>query len=598
MSKRPAVDVARIQGIPRVKHVSLADASILHDADDALFLAGGYGLVADPWQAELVTAWLARRPRSRKWCHPRNGAAIPRQNGKNGALEIRELYGLVELGEGILHTSHQIKTSRKAFARLKTFFGEKRDDPDAKFPELNALVADVRNTNGQEAIFLKDKWLVDGIVVRSVGRPTTGAVVEHLARGGFIEFATRTGKGGRGTTYDLLVVDEAQHLSNADLAAIRPVISSAPSGNAQIIYLGTPPDPDKLDEKIGEAWVRIRSGAVDPATGERRATVKPGLSWIEFGAPDGPLPDLDDVELLYRCNPSLEVWHGTPEQIAAGTGTKGLDLETVNGERDEMTPADYARERLGWWGNPDAGEHRGVIDMDVWRALKVPGDQVPTRGTVVVDCSPDQAWTTVAIATDGPAGHVLGLVDRHEGTRWAPDSIKHLVDVLEIVPIPDPGGATDRRGRPKTTPGVALTPSAHHLGAALTKLGIEFHELTAGEVGAGCMAVQDMIRNGETHHVGQPTLDVSARQSITRMIGDTQQWDRRKTKTDISPLVAYSVAVQRWRTATVATPKVVAPPRRHGAKPPAAKTSTRRPQPSRATRRPTGGGFDPRSSGF
>lgn len=578
MSKRaPEVDPRRLQGIPRVRWIHTTETSNLHDAEDACFLASCYGLVPDPWQVDIIHSWLARRPRNGKWVHKRNGLAVPRQNGKNGALEVRELYGLIELGEAILHTSHQIKTSRKAFKRLKEFFGEKRDDSDAKYPELNALVAEVRNTNGQEAIVLKDLWRVDGQLVRSVGRPLLGAVVEHVARGGFIEFSTRTGRGGRGTTYDLLVVDEAQHLSEEDLEAIRPVISSAPLGNSQIIYLGTPPDPEKLDAKIGDAWVRIRKGA-----GRAR-----DLGWIEYGAPDGPMPDLEDLELLYQANPALDVRHGN--------GTFGLDLETVHGEKAELTPAGYARERYGWWGNPDAGAHRGVIEMDQWRQLKIAGDEIPTRGTIVVDCHPDLLWTTVALATAAPDGRPLGLVDRHEGTAWLPWRIQQLTaDLEQLVKIPK----QDDPDPKKATAAVALTPSAAHFGPALADLGIPYHLLTTSELGEGCMATQQMIRDGEVAHLGQPTLDIAARNAVTRYVGDVQQWDRRQNrKTDLSPIVAWSVAVTRWRRAASVRPAAVAPPVSTRSRATTAATAPPGPA-TRTPRRPGAGSFDPRTSGF
>lgn len=592
MSKRPTeLDPRRLQGIPRVRWIQTADNSNHNDAEDACFLAGCYGLVPDPWQVEIVDSWLVRRPRG-GWVHKRNGLAVPRQNGKNGALEVRELYGLVELGEAILHTSHQIKTSRKAFKRLKEFFGEKRDDPDAKFPELNALVAEVRNTNGQEAIVLKDIWRVDGQLVRSVGRPLLGAVVEHVARGGFIEFATRTSRGGRGTTYDLLVIDEAQHLSEEDLEAIRPVISSAPLGNSQIIYLGTPPDPEKLDAKIGEAWVRIRKGA-----GKAK-----DLGWIEYGAPDGPMPDIDDLELLYQANPALEVRHGN--------GSFGLDLETVQGERAELTPAGFARERYGWWGNPDAGAHRGVIAMDQWKNLRVAGTEIPTRATIVVDCHPELLFTTVAIATAGSGTKPLGLVDRHEGTAWVPWRIQQLVQDLEqVVAVPK----KDDPDPKKATPGVALTPTAAHFGPALAAATdadgkpapIAYHLLTPAELGDGCMSSQEMIRNGEVEHVGQPTLEIAARNAVTRYQGDVQLFDRRQNKsTDLSPIIAWSVAVTRWRrAAAVKTAPAGAPTRGSRREAPAAKPAAQAtPSIPRARRRrasPTSGdGFDPRTSGF
>jgi hypothetical protein len=532
VSKRPAnVDPRRLQGIPRVKWVQPGN---LEDAQDAIALASAYDLIPDDWQAPIVNAWLARRPDG-KWVHPRCGLAIPRQNGKSAGIEIRELFGLIVLGEAILHTAHLIKTSRTAYKRLLTFFGKKVDDPDAKYPELNALVAEIRATNGQEAIFLKDIWEVDGQIVRSVARPA-GMVVRKIARGGFIEFATRTGGGGRGTTYDLLIVDEAQHLSEEDLAAIRPVISSGALGNSQIIYAGTPPNPEKISDGFGEAWTRIRKGANKSKT----------LAWIEYGAPDGPMPDLDDQALLYETNPALEVRHGN--------GNFGLSLETVNGERDELSEADYARERLGWWGNPEAKDHRGVIDMEQWRSLKVAGDELPSRGLIVVDCSPDLEWTTVAVITDGTDSKPLALVDRHEGTSWViklkagddgnvqatgriPQLVADLDSVLEVV----------------------LTPSARIFSASMTKADIEHKVLTPTEVGHGCTVFQQMVTDAELEHVGQPTLEVAVRQAVTRFVGDTQQWDRRKRSVDISPLVAVSVGVQRWAT-QMAKPPPAPPP--------------------------------------
>ena len=88
-------------------------------------------------------------------------------------------------------------------------------DPAAKFPELNALVKEVRRTNGQEAIVLKN--------------------------GGSVEFVARTKGSGRGYSVDVLVIDEAQELTEDQLAAMLPTISA--SSNPQILYTGTPPGP-------------------------------------------------------------------------------------------------------------------------------------------------------------------------------------------------------------------------------------------------------------------------------------------------------------------------------------------------------------------
>ena len=555
----PADQLRRLQGIPRVKWCQNGKTTDTLDAVDAVFLSSGYGLIPDPWQVDILHCWMGRR-RDGKWLHRSCGLAVPRQNGKNGAIEVRELFGLIELGEWILHTAHELKTSRKAFKRLKHFFGEKRDDPNAKFPELNALVSEVRNTNGQEAIVLKDVWRVDDTLVRSIGRPE-GDDVELVARGGMIEFATRTGGGARGTTYDLLIIDESQHLAEEDLAAVRPTISSGALGNSQIIYLGTPPDPEKLGAGFGQAFLRIRSQA---------GTVKT-LCWIEYGAPDGPRPDLEDLRLLYACNPSLDVRHAN--------GMHGLDVEVIEGERNDLDPDDYARERLGWWGNPEAKTHRGVIDMDQWRALRVTADDVPTRGLVVVDVAPDQSRTTVALATDGPDGRPLVLVDWHEGTSWPVARVKQLTADLA------------------TTLEVCLTPSAHIFSVKLTEAGIEHRKLTPTETGAGCGALQQMVHDGDLAHVGQPILEIAVKNAVTKYVGDVQQWDRRANRNrdakpvDITPVVAASVALQRWaeQTAKPKTPDGV--PVRYTDRP-----ATRRQR--GGGQRPTSGGFDPRTSSF
>ena len=57
------------------------------------------------------------------------GLSVPRQNGKNALLEMRELYGLCVLGERILHTSHAVKTSAEAFRRYSSFFENKEEYP-------------------------------------------------------------------------------------------------------------------------------------------------------------------------------------------------------------------------------------------------------------------------------------------------------------------------------------------------------------------------------------------------------------------------------------------------------------------------------------
>lgn len=150
---------------PRIK---LEPSRAYTDGEDAATLSSAYGLTPDPWQRTILDAWLGRDEND-KYTASRAGVLVPRQNGKNGVIEMRELYGLAILGEKILHTAHEVRTARKAFLRLASFFENERE-----YPELAALVVSIRRTNGQEAI--------------------------KLTNGGVIEFSARSRGAARGFT--------------------------------------------------------------------------------------------------------------------------------------------------------------------------------------------------------------------------------------------------------------------------------------------------------------------------------------------------------------------------------------------------------------
>src|SRR5690554_6326923 len=66
------------------------------------------GRTAYDWQRFLVDAIMARN-NDDLWTHMMFGFSVPRQNGKNEVIAIRELWGLIN-GECILHTAHRTTT--------------------------------------------------------------------------------------------------------------------------------------------------------------------------------------------------------------------------------------------------------------------------------------------------------------------------------------------------------------------------------------------------------------------------------------------------------------------------------------------------------
>ena len=267
---------------PRIAVVPRAKTS---DADDAAFLSSAYGLTPDPWQYTVLDGWLGRRGDGR-WAAATVACAVPRQNGKNGIIEIAELYFMVGLGLKVLHTAHEVKTSRKAFIRLCSFFENHR-----RYPELAALVREIRRTNGQEAIILNN--------------------------GGSVEFISRSKGSGRGFTVDVLVCDEAQELSDEAIEALDPTTSAAPSGDPLKIFTGTPPSPSMN----GEVWTRLRETAL------ARTTTR--LAWFEWSVVGDV--NLDDYTNWSAANPALGI---------------RLNPESLESERGQFSEAGFARERL------------------------------------------------------------------------------------------------------------------------------------------------------------------------------------------------------------------------------------------------------------
>lgn len=344
--------------IPRVR---LVPAARDNDFEDASFLAAQYGLKPDEWQENILEGWLGIR-HDGKWAAARCGLAVPRQNGKNAVLEIRELYGMIVKGERILHTAHEVKTARKAFLRILSFFDNPR-----KYPELAGLCKEIRKTNGQEAIVLDN--------------------------GGSVEFVARSKGSGRGFSVDVLVMDEAQELGDEALEALLPTISASP--NPQQIMTGTPPGPTVN----GEVFVRMRAEGVD---GKNRR-----LCWMEWGC-DGEGVDLDSRENWAQANPALGI---------------RLSYDTVADERGAFSDEGFARERLGMW---DGAASLRVISAATWGGLADPGSQASSKVAFAVDMSPDRQMASIAVASDvGERVHVEATMNRScaKGSRWIVDAL-------------------------------------------------------------------------------------------------------------------------------------------------------------------------------
>ena len=439
----------------------------------AEIVARNYGLSLDVWQQRVVKTWLLEAEDGR-WSSSTAGLSVPRQNGKNAALEVRELYGMTELGEKFLHTAHEVKTARKAFLRLAGFFENER-----RFPRLAGMVESIRKTNGQEAIL--------------------------LVNGGSIEFVARSKGSGRGYTVDTLVCDEAQHMTDEQLEALKSTTSAAPSGRSQTIYTGTPPKP----EETAEVFPRIRqSGSVD---------LQERVAWHEWSVSpdaDGNV-DLDDRELWYQANPALGI---------------RLNVQVLEDERVEFSDDGFLRERLGSWETSRSG---AVIDPNVWGRLEDVKSKVDGPRVVFgVDMTParDSASIVVAGHRSDDLTHVEQIASTRDGD-WLPGTEWVVKRGVELV----------RKHRAE----VAIDPAspAGSLIPRFQEAGVEPVLVSGREFGQACGNFVDVVSQGKLRHIGQPKLAVAVDAGRRRTMGDAWGWHRKDTSSDISPLVAGTLAV-------------------------------------------------------
>lgn len=438
------------------------------DADDAEFLSSSYGLVPDEWQRLVLEDWLALRPDGR-WASLTCGLSVPRQNGKNGLIEIRELYGIVALGEKFLHTAHEVKTARKAFLRLASFFENPR-----KWPELADMVREIRKTNGQEAVL--------------------------LSNGGSVEFVARSKGSGRGFTVDVLVMDEAQELSDDALEALMPTTSAAPLGNPQWIFTGTPPGP----KANGEVFERTRDEAI------AKKSIR--LSWHEWSMDVGG--DLDDPKQWAKANPAL--------------GGR-LQYDVIEGERSRFSDEGFARERGGLW---DGASSSRVIDEKSWDDVKDAASMAIDRLVLAIDVPPERSAATVGLAglrADG-RWHVE-MDEQRSSVDWVIPWVKARAarNRLHAVVVDEMSGLVEeRRGR-------------HYLigtDVLVTLAGAEGRDMAIA-----CAKFFDSVMDKSLRHTDQPQVNVALSVASKRPLQGGWAWNRKDAASDISPIVSMTLAL-------------------------------------------------------
>jgi hypothetical protein len=445
------------------------------NGDIAAQVGAELGVTPDAQQRLILDAMFAEDARHLPACFSVT-AISPRQNLKTATLEIAALTDLLVLREP-LHTwtAHLFKTARASFEHMCSMI-ESND-------YFRKQCRRPHTANGNESI--------------------------ELLTGERIEFAARSKGGGRGRTGYKITFDEALFLSSLEIGAILPTLVTIRSAQVRYGSSAGMASSDVLRD------IRDRGRAGGPRIGYYEWCAP----WTECEQRDCPhmpadeIPGcaLDDRELWAIANPAYG---------------RRITEEALISMRQEMTPAEFQREFLGWWEDPDDGSSV-AIPLDLWEIASDADGQIEGPVSFALALADDQSWAVIAIAglrSDG--NRQVRLVENRRGTAWVAD---RLVELVRDYPNAE----------------FAVDPSSP-AGALITQLGerrVEPVQIVGRELAQACGELLNGVVEGSVRHDGNAALALAVRMAQTRSASDAWVFSQRNSAVDISPLMAVTLAL-------------------------------------------------------
>ncbi|MGH3478443.1 MAG: hypothetical protein ACRDQD_16590 [Nocardioidaceae bacterium] len=393
------------------------------------------------------------------------------------------------------------------------------------------------------------------------GRPnpglyeTNGKERIELNTGQTTWFQTRTRDGGRGLGKPKVIIDEAFKFKKRTAGALLPIMLA--QHHPQLLYGSSEPPIDEDSEHLRDVidrgqkhkspsmwflqWRAKREECADPDCTHPKDALARGLDCA-----------LDRTHLLLQANPTV---HRDDDGNPLDTGR--ITIETLRNLRQELDPAEFMRECLGWKdeddeaGPPAINGRRWSLSAEKG-GLLMPGAAPPVKACAVLYTQPDRSVTSIGVAGVNVDDELVLLEYTAPGEAWVPDRLATLrenVDVLEVALHPSSEAKT-------------LVPALKADGIRFTakadseELG---RNLVLSDLAAGCSSLLNKVENGGVVHRGQTSLDAAAAVARTKTTGHGQTtWDVGSSAVPLAPLVAVSTALYRWEL-RAAEPEAPAP---------------------------------------
>jgi hypothetical protein len=305
--------------------------------------------------------------------------------------------------------------------------------------------------------------------------------------------APPTPKKGHGDTLDLGIVDEAWSFHDeAVITAMRPAMMLRDS---QLWIVSTAGDVNSvlLRRHVELGRRSVAAGATD------------GLAYFEWSAADDADPD--NPATWWSCIPTL--------------GTL-LTEERVRADKAALQTDDFERSYLNRWINAEAG---AVLPWGAWLLVNEPTVSPGDPVWLAADINPDRDMASIAAAGPSADGTsvTVEVVDTRPGTEWLPARLDQLRATHDVA-----GVVIDGTGPAATLEADLVEPPA---------------KMPYTEVVVACQAFYDSVVAGQLQVRTSTLLNGAVRSAVKLGSGDgAWRWGRKRSKGDISPLMAATCA--------------------------------------------------------
>jgi hypothetical protein len=305
---------------------------------------------------------------------------------------------------------------------------------------------------------------------------------------------------GHGRVVDLALVDEAfADVDDRREVAMLPAMVTRRDAQLWITSTAGGPEALYLRRKVEEGRAAVERD------------VRTGRAYFEWSAPDDV--DLEDESTWWNYMPALG---------------RTISPDVVRLDAQTMSPGAFGRS----YGNQWIVLTDSVLDLDAWRACQVVETEHTGEIHLAVDCPPERTSAVIVAAAWNDGTPTLEVLDRRPGIGWVVGALVEHYQRSQIRTVVAHGAGPI---------GSVLPELERELGAAL-------HVATESEMTRAAGLFATSVVEHRVRVLADRALDDAVYGARQRKRGDAFTWSRRSLSTDLSPLVAASLAL--WSATT------------------------------------------------